>query len=120
MARILLVDDDKDLNNLLKYVVEMTDHKVIAQAINGLEAVELFLKHLDEIDLVIMDHRMTVIDGVNATKKILEIKHDTKVLFISADETVQEEALQAGSVHFLLKPFSYDEFISIINKYVED
>ncbi len=61
-----------------------------------------------------MDYRMPVKDGIVATKGILEVNPEAKILFVSADESVKEEALAAGACGFKLKTFKIDELIEDI------
>jgi CheY-like chemotaxis protein len=71
-------------------------------------------------DIILMDHRMPVKDGIEATKEIFNIDQKVKVIFASADMSIKEIALSMGIVGFLSKPFSLEKLVkkieSIISK----
>ena len=84
----------------------MKGYRVIGSAKNGKEAIEMFKSFSDKPDLIVMDHRMPVKDGLEASKEILKIDKNLKIIFVSADNTVKEEALSMGVVNFTDKPCS--------------
>lgn len=108
MASVFVVDDEVFIQDLYLNLLTLAGHRVIDSAFNGQEAVEKF-KALDpRPDLTVMDHRMPVKNGVEATKEILAMEPGAKVLFISADATAERKALGAGALAFLEKPFTMD------------
>ncbi|NHJ86928.1 MAG: response regulator, partial [Asgard group archaeon] len=66
-------------------------------------------------DLVIMDHRMPVKDGVTALQELLEMDSSIKVIFVSADESARKKALSMGAIGYLIKPFSVKEILKLID-----
>lgn len=104
MASIFIVDDEENLHQIYKALFAMKGHKVVGSAFDGDEAVQLFLKLNPKPDVIIMDHRMPRMDGISATKMILEISAVSKIVFVSADETVRTQALEAGAAVFQVKP----------------
>ncbi|MHA1941290.1 MAG: response regulator transcription factor, partial [Candidatus Hodarchaeales archaeon] len=72
MARILLVDDERDLLMIYTKLLAMEGHDVIDSASNGKEAIEKFGELPIKPDIIIMDYRMPVLDGLHAMKHILE------------------------------------------------
>jgi two-component system chemotaxis response regulator CheY len=89
-------------------MLTVAGHEVVDTAYNGEEAVQKFRSLHPRPDLVIMDHRMPIKNGLQATKEIVEMNPDAKVLVISADATVQSRCRDAGAVGFLEKPFTMD------------
>ena len=85
-------------------------------AINGEEAVEMFNSFNYKPDIILMDYRMPVKNGLQATREILQIDPDTKIIISSADTTVREESLALGVVDFLEKPFTSQSLLNCINK----
>lgn len=83
-------------------------------AYDGEEAVRLFEVHNPRPRVVLMDYRMPGVNGVEATKRILGMDAETKVVFISADDSVREEALKAGAVAFILKPATMKEIVEAV------
>ncbi len=104
MGTFLIVDDDESLHKVLVRVLKLEGHKVVGSVYNGSEAVEFIRNSKTKPDIILMDHRMPVMDGTTATREILALDSTQRILFISADETAESEALKAGAVGFLLKP----------------
>jgi DNA-binding NarL/FixJ family response regulator len=114
MTRILIVDDQMLFSESLKAVLEASDegYKVCGLAENGREAVEA----VDELqpDLVLMDVRMPVMDGVAATR-ILKAKYPTlKILMLTTfeDDEYVREALRYGVIGYLLKSIPTSELLA--------
>ena len=62
---------------------------------------------------------MPKMNGIEASKLILQIDNRVKIIFISADTTVKEEAISIGAFLFIDKIFSIDELIDAINRAIE-
>ena len=92
---------------------------VIGTAKNGHEAVEMYKQFPDKPDLIIMDHRMPVKDGIQASKEILQINPDAKIIFASADTSVKNVAQSIGAICFKSKPFSNEKLLDNINKIIK-
>ncbi|MFX1319584.1 MAG: response regulator [Promethearchaeota archaeon] len=120
MASIFIVDDEENLHQIYKALFQMKGHKVIGSAFDGHEAVQLFLTMDPKPDVIIMDHRMPRMDGISATKMIQEIDTHSKIIFVSADETVRAEAIDAGAAVFQVKPVRAKELFKIIEMIAED
>jgi DNA-binding NarL/FixJ family response regulator len=104
VIRVLLVDDQAVVRAGLKLILEAQDDiEVLGEAADGSEAVAL-TRALDP-DVVLMDIRMPVLDGIEATRQLTATGTDARVLILTTyglDEYVYE-ALQAGAAGFLLK-----------------
>lgn len=108
---VLLVDDEQEILNVGKNFLEKLGYTPLI-AHNGMEAVEIFQLHKDQISLVVLDLIMPIMDGHKALARMKEIKPQTKVL-ITTGYTVDErlEALLDQGCHgFIQKPFSLQEF----------
>ena len=108
---VLLVDDEQEILNVGKNFLEKLGYTPLI-AHNGMEAVEIFQLHKDQISLVVLDLIMPIMDGQKAFARMQEIKPQTKVL-ITTGYTVDErlEALLDQGCHgFIQKPFSLQEF----------
>ncbi|MFX1505304.1 MAG: response regulator [Promethearchaeota archaeon] len=116
MARILLVDDERDLLMIYTKLLMMEGHDVIDSASNGKEAIKKFAELPIKPDIIIMDYRMPVLDGLVAMKEILKITPDAKVLFVSAEKRVEKEALENGAIGFFTKPTSIRTLLSEIDR----
>jgi CheY-like chemotaxis protein len=115
MIRVLLVDDDSALQKIYRSIFPIDSIDISGQAFDGSEAVKI-IESGQEFDVILMDQRMPVMSGVNATKKILEMKKDTTIIFLSADDTSRDAAIAAGAKIFLVKPIQLEELINSIKK----
>ena len=117
--KVFIVDDDISVIAIYTGILNSNGFKVINSAKNGKEAVnkfKTFFKNYDEIpDVILMDHRMPIKNGLDATKEIIQIEAGAKIIFVSADSQIREEAFMAGAVGFLEKPFKIKDIITTIN-----
>jgi Response regulator containing CheY-like receiver, AAA-type ATPase, and DNA-binding domains len=114
---IFLVEDDPDILVLYRIMMERKPgYSILDTATNGQEAIEKYKRFDTKPDLIIMDHRMPVKSGIEATKEILEADGNVRILFVSADVSVREEALEIGAVGFLEKPSSMDILLDGVEK----
>ncbi len=115
MKTVLIVDDAEFMRESLKMILKDADYDVVGEAANGKEAVELF----DELrpDLVTMDITMPVMNGIDATKGIMEIDSKAKVVVISAlgQEAYIKSAILSGAKNFIVKPFKPDTVIQTLS-----
>lgn len=114
--RVLLVDDQRLFVESLKTVLttRAQEIEVVGVAYDGREALELALK--TRPDVVLMDVRMPVMDGVESTKLIRESLKETRVLILTTfdDDEYVIEALRLGAVGYILKDIPPEELISAI------
>jgi two-component system chemotaxis response regulator CheY len=115
MTSVLIVDDEPFIHQLYKDILEFNGYQVMAEAYDGLEAIELYTSLEPKPDVIIMDHRMPNKDGVDTTIHIKEIDPKAKIIFASADSTIRERALNAGANGFLSKPFQINELVSALH-----
>lgn len=115
MRTVMIVDDDKDLRYMLKYLIETTsDFEVVGDASNGEEAIAQ-VGALSP-DVVVMDVQMPVLDGVTATKRIKELHPNVHVVGLTAFGQYPELMLGAGASRCLLKNESYTSLVPTLNK----
>jgi len=102
--RVIIVDDHEIFRNGLQTILSRTDNlKLVGMATNGNEFMDL-IKNTDA-DIVLMDIKMPVLDGIEATKRSLLIKPELKIIALSmfGDEDYLQQMIQAGAKGFLLK-----------------
>jgi len=113
--RVLIADDQALMREGLQTLLELSPGiRVVGQAANGEEAVALARKL--QPDVVLMDVRMPVMDGVEATRRIRRELPDTQVIILSTfdDDEYIFEGLAAGAMGYLLKDVSSDELAEAI------
>jgi len=116
MARILIVDDTAFMRLVLKGIFQRNGHEVIGEGENGLQGVELY-KQLSP-DFVTMDITMPELDGISAVKEIKAFNPQAKVIMCSAigDQESMLEAINAGALDFIIKPFSEEKVVEVFSK----
>ncbi|ANY76306.1 DNA-binding response regulator [Paenibacillus ihbetae] len=110
--KVLIVDDDALIRDGLKILIEIEDDfEVIGTAANGQEAFEMC--QLKSPDLVLMDIRMPVMDGVQGTRLIKRHFQNMKVVLLTTfkDEEYIKEAVKSGAEGYILKNQSSESII---------
>jgi PAS domain S-box-containing protein len=110
-----IVEDDSNILGLYKKVLSKHGMSIDHTAINGTEAVEMVKNARPGLDIIIMDHRMPGMTGLEAAREILKIAPQVKIIFASADAGIKEEAMKAGAYKFLHKPVTPKDIINAIN-----
>jgi two-component system chemotaxis response regulator CheY len=104
--RVLIVDDTADIRMMLRYVIEKENYVIVAEATNGVEAVEQYREHLP--DITIMDIDMPYKCGIEAAREILAHTSDARIIFCSGSARTQEIAalgLGTDTRNIVRKPF---------------
>ena len=118
--RVFIVEDDRMIIETYREILRIYGFEVVGWAYNGEEAIRKFEKLNPRPDVIIMDHRLPMKNGVETTEEILRIDPSAKVLFVSADTTSRSPALSAGALGFLRKPFELKEFVATIKQLGEE
>ena len=113
MAKLLIVDDEPDIYQMIRRYAEREGHET-TQASDGLEAVELCRDN--NFDIIIMDVMMPDMDGFTACKEIRKEK-DIPVLMLSARGTEYDKlfGFEVGIDDYVVKPFSPKELMARVN-----
>ena len=115
MIRVFLVDDQPLIRRGFRALLKLEpDLEIVGEAENGEAAIAL-LQTLDA-DVILMDVRMPIMDGVAATKVIVPAFPNTKILILTTfdDTAYVTQALQNGASGYLLKDTPADELVSAI------
>ncbi len=116
-ARLLLVDDHPLLRRAVAELLSLeSDLKVVGQVSNGQEALAFLSKN--EVDLVILDHNMPVLTGMETLKEIKARNYNTKTILFTVSDSGQDvqEALKLGVDGYLLKDIEPEVIITEIRK----
>lgn len=119
MKRILVVDDAIFMRNLLRDILTSEGYSVVGEAGNGEEAVKRYFEL--KPDLTTMDIVMPTMNGIQAVREIISKDPSAKIIMISAlgQESLVMEAMEAGALDFITKPFTKEKVIQVIKKYID-
>lgn len=111
-----MVDDTAFMRMMVRKIVERMGHDVVAEASNGLEAVDLYGKL--NPDVVTMDITMPEMDGLHAVRAIKAIDSSAKIVMCSAmgQKEMVVDAIKSGAKDFIVKPFQEDKVIEVLSK----
>jgi NarL family two-component system response regulator LiaR len=114
-ARVIIVDDDPYARRTVRDALQDAGVVVIAEAGNGTEAAELGAHY--QPDVVLMDVVMPGMDGITATRKLLERAPQVKVVMLSADgnDDVALLCLRSGAVGFVSKSIDLSSLTRVVN-----
>ena len=115
--RILVVEDDEKLANLLVRTLREESYAVDV-AYDGQEAE--FLAYENPYDTIVLDWMLPIQDGIAVLKKLRENDIKTPVLFLTAKDSSEDivEALDSGADDYLKKPFSIDELLARVRSLI--
>jgi len=115
-VKILVVDDEQGLRDLLSFELGLQGYKV-STASDGVLGVEKFRS--EKFQLVVCDINMPKLSGLGVLAKLKEIDPDVKVIIISGTVEAGIDAKKKGAADFVRKPFDMDEFSALIKKTLE-
>ena len=115
--KILVVEDEKDLNNIITKHLKKNNFSVDS-VFNGEEALE----YLDygAYDLIILDIMLPKVNGYEVIKKLRENKNEIAILMLTARDSVEDKikGLDLGADDYLIKPFDFGELLARIRALV--
>ena len=118
MVSVFIVEDDLSLQRLYEMMLTTFGFEVVDKASNGKEAIEKFMSFSTKPDVILMDHRMPIKNGIDTTIELMKFNNHTKIIFTSADNSVKERALEIGAASFIEKPFTVIQLQTEINRVV--
>lgn len=103
----------------LTKILEELGHEVVATAKNGRQAIDAYMENRP--DLVTMDITMPDMDGIEASKKILEQDPEALIIMVTShgQEQMVMDAIEAGAKGYVLKPFNKEKLADHIDKIME-
>ena len=117
MSKILIVDDHQLVLDGLRLIIEsQADLQLVGEAHNGQEAID-FIKE-NEVDIILMDLNMPVLNGIEASKKIVSIHPESKILILSmlSDTKLVKKLVKEGIKGYMLKNSGQDEIVDAIRR----
>jgi DNA-binding response OmpR family regulator len=115
LTGVAIVDDETQLVNTYELLFKRRQIHISFVAYDGFAALELFKNANAKPRVVIIDHRMPLMSGLELTREILALEPCTKIIFVSADEDVKQEAIDAGATVFMKKPTPIKEITETVN-----
>jgi two-component system chemotaxis response regulator CheY len=113
---VAIVDDERDLVRTYELLFKRRGIRLAFVAYDGHSAIERFNNSDDKPGVVIIDYRLPDMDGLDVMKEVLALRSGTKIVLISGDDTVRQDAMDAGATVFLKKPTDINVITETINK----
>lgn len=109
--RVLIVEDEKGMAELLKKGLEEENHRVTL-AFDGREALEF--AELYEFDVIVLDLMLPGINGFDVARRLRSTGNETPILMLTARDSTPDivKGLDLGADDYLTKPFSFEVFLA--------
>jgi two-component system, OmpR family, alkaline phosphatase synthesis response regulator PhoP len=116
--RILLVEDEESIRDVVKLNLEMEDYEVVPTG-NGREAIKFF--HEQHFDLLILDVMLPEIDGFQICEQVRLTNMEVPIIFLTAKDTAPDRitGLKMGADDYLTKPFNLEELLLRVNNLIK-
>lgn len=116
---LILIAEDDEMNFLYMKALLNRLHCSYIHALNGVEVVDLCRQH-PEVGLVLMDIKMPVMNGIQATRLIREFRPELPIIASTAYAQIGDEQrfIEAGGNGYLVKPIKKDDLIKLLTKYL--
>jgi response regulator NasT len=115
MVRVLIAEDEWLISFALRQQLEKSGWEVVGIAKNGREAIDLCLQ--ERPDLIFMDVRMPELDGIEATRSIMQLCPTCVVMLTAYGEDDHlERATKAGAMGYLVKPIGAEAILPAIER----
>ena len=120
MARVMIADDSESVRIILKDIVSVDKHELVAEAADGVETIEKFTA--SKPDVLLLDVAMPKKDGLTALKEIKKTHPNAKIIMITAleDMTMIQDCVAAGALAYITKPFVVDDVLKSISFAVKE
>jgi len=116
MTTVMIVEDEVFLQDLYTEVMTRAGHEVVANAPDGEAAVGAFRAMAKKPELILMDHRMPVMSGVDAMHEILKLDPSVCILFLTADFSIAKDSILGGAVGYIAKPFTMEALVGAVDR----
>ncbi|MDQ2087165.1 SpoIIE family protein phosphatase [Herbivorax sp. ANBcel31] len=116
MSKILVIDDEKTILENIRFILELDKNEVVTVS-NGKEALEIFQKNCDNIDVVITDMKMPEISGMDILREIKKIMPEMGVIILTGHGYIENAILsmKEGAFEYLRKPVDAHNLTIAIN-----
>ncbi|MBD3192244.1 MAG: response regulator [Candidatus Heimdallarchaeota archaeon] len=114
LVNVMIVDDDPLIRQLYKELLSRANYEIIGEAANGDEALQRFKELEEQIDLILMDHKMPKKDGLTVAQEIIQNNPGIKILMITGDSTLNSKLLLECGIKHRQKPINIKEIMIAI------
>jgi two-component system, LytTR family, response regulator AlgR len=115
ILKILIADDEAPARNRLRELLsDITQVEILAEAKNGKEAIDLAENF--KPDVMLLDIRMPVMDGIEAAQHAQKLAHKPHIIFTTAFDAYAIKAFDLNAIDYLLKPIRLERLQTAINK----
>jgi len=116
MTTVLIAEDASSTRMALKLMLDVHGYEVVAEAADGVEAVEMFMEH--HPDVVLMDIAMPRKHGIDAIREILSEAPSARIIVLTALYSTEkrQEVLEAGAHAVITKPFDMEVVMDAIRE----
>ena len=120
MGKILIADDSDAIRLVLKDILLIGEHEIVAEACDGAEAVVLYRQHNPQI--LLLDLAMPKKDGLTVVKEVMDYNPNAKIILITAsdDQKVISQCLEHGATSVIAKPFDFNSVLKSITEILEN
>jgi two-component system chemotaxis response regulator CheY len=123
--KVMIVDDAMFMRNMIGDIFQGKkfgddEYEIVAEAENGLEAVDKFKEH--QPDIVTMDIVMPEMTGIEALREIMEYDSKANIIMCSAlgQDSLVMEALDSGAKDFIVKPFQPEKVLDVVVRILKE
>ena len=115
---ILIVEDGRSQREMLRDFLIKEGHQV-SEAENGETGIRMVAEN--QFDLILLDYKMTGMDGMEVLKEVKRINHEIDVVIITAYGTIETavEAIKVGAIDYITKPVELDELLILVDRVTE-
>jgi two-component system chemotaxis response regulator CheY len=110
----MIADDSDAVRLVLRDILDIGHHELVAEATNGLEVIEKL--SATNPDILLLDVAMPKKDGISVLKEIMSSNPDAKIIMITADENLStiHQSAESGAQAYIVKPFNFEDVLTAI------
>ena len=120
MARVMIDDDSETVRSTLRDMLEAGKHKVVAEAVDGIDTLEKFTS--TKPDVLLLDIAMPKKDGMETLIELMKYNPKAKVIMITAHDDMEliENCVKVGALAYITKPFDTDDILHAVSYAFEE
>jgi len=114
MVRVMIADDAPVVRNLLKDILSVTEHELVAEAVDGDDTIEKFVA--TKPDVLLLDIDMPKKDGLTTLMEIKRMNPNAKVVMVTVHDEMEmiQDCIKAGALTYIIKPFDTKQLMDAI------